>query len=55
MGKIIKENGNIWIEEIQTPDGKHRRMTLIGFYDENENKEEANEEKPKRVKRKKSN
>ena len=55
MGKIIKENGIIWFEEIQTVDGRHRKKTMIGTYEENENKEEANEEKPKRVKRKKSN
>lgn len=52
MGKIIKENGIIWFEEIQTIDGKHKKRTMIGTYEENE---ETNEEKPKRVKRKKSN
>lgn len=50
MGKIIKENGKIWDLEIQTPDGKHRKMTLIGFYDENE---EVKEDKPTKKKRQK--
>ncbi len=41
MGKIIKENGKIWLEEIQSINRNHKKMTLIGYYDENE------EEKPK--------
>lgn len=49
MGKIIKENGIIWFEEVQTLDGKHKKITMLGTYDENE------EEKPKKIKRKKSN
>lgn len=52
MGKIIKENGIIWFEELQTLDGKHKKMTMLGTYDENE---EVKEEKPKNIKRKKSN
>ena len=36
MGKIIKENGIIWFEELQTLDGKHKKMTMLGTYDENE-------------------
>lgn len=53
MGKIIKENGKIWDLEIQTLDGKHRKMTLIGFYDENEEEKEVKEEKPTKKKRQK--
>ena len=53
MGKIIKENGKIWDLEIQTPDGKHRKMTLIGFYDENEEEKEVKEDKPTKKKRQK--
>jgi len=52
MGKIIKENGIIWFEEIQSVNGKHRKKTMIGTYDE---KEDVKEEKPKKSKRKKSN
>lgn len=52
MGKIIKENGTIWFEEIQTVDGRHRKRTLLGTYDEND---KTNEEKPKARKKKKSN
>ena len=48
MGKIIKENGKIWLEEIQDVYGNHKKMIFIGKYDENE------DEKPKK-KRKKSN
>lgn len=55
MGKIIKENGIIWFEEIQTIDGNHKRRIMMGTYDEEEKNEEANEKKPQRVKRKKSN
>ena len=46
MGKIIKKDGKIWLEEIQTNDGKHRKMIWLGEYDENE-------EKPKRKRQKK--
>lgn len=49
MGKIIKENGIIWFEEIQTLDGKHKKLSMLGTYDDNEIV------KPKRIKRKKSN
>lgn len=52
MGKIIKENGIIWFEEFQTLDCKHKKMTMLGTYDENE---EVKKEKPKKIKRKKSN
>lgn len=52
MGKIIKENGIIWFEELQTLDGKHKKITMLGTYDESE---DVKEEKPKRIKRKKSN
>ena len=48
MGKIIKENGKIWLEEIQDVLGKHKKLTYLG-----EDKE-IEEEKPK-MKRKKSN
>lgn len=48
MGKIIKENGKIWLEEIQDVYGHHKKMIFIGNYNENE------DEKPKK-KRKKSN
>lgn len=48
MGKIIKENGKIWLEEIQDVYGNHKKMIFIGNYNENE------DEKPKK-KRKKSN
>lgn len=48
MSKIIKENGKIWLEEIQDVYGHHKKMIFIGNYDENE------DEKPKK-KRKKSN
>ena len=51
MVRIIKENGMIWEEEIQTLDGNHRKRTLIGFYDEEEKKVE---EKPKNKRQKKS-
>lgn len=30
MGKIIKENGKIWLEEIQTADGRHKKLIYIG-------------------------
>ena len=52
MGKIIKENGIIWFKEFQTLDGKHKKMTMLVTYDENE---DVKEEKPKSIKRKKSN
>lgn len=32
--KIIKENGIIWGEEIQDLEGKHRRITYLGTYEE---------------------
>lgn len=51
MNRIIKENGQIWEEEIQTLDGKHRKLTLIGFYDEEEKKVE---EKPNKKRQKKT-
>ena len=44
MGKIVKENGKIWFEEVQDLEGKHRRITLLGVY---------TEEKPKKNKQKK--
>ena len=49
MGKIIKENGKIWLEEIQDVYGHHKKMIFIGNYDENEGKGKA------KKKRKKSN
>ena len=52
MGKIIKENGKIWLEEIQDVYGNHKKMTMLETYDENE---DVKEEKPKKIKRKKSN
>lgn len=48
MGKIIKENGKIWLEEIQDVLGNHKKLIYLG-----EDKE-IKEEKPK-MKRKKSN
>lgn len=48
MGKIIKENGKIWLEEIQDVLGNHKKLTYLG-----EDKE-IEKEKPK-MKRKKSN
>lgn len=53
MEKIIKENGNIWLEETKEYYGlMSTRKILIGTYDEN--KEKTNEEKPKKAKKKKS-
>ncbi len=52
MGKIIKENGIIWFVEIQSVNGQHRKKTMIGTYDENE---DVKEEKPNKGKKKKSN
>lgn len=34
MGKIIKENGKIWLVELEC--GKHFRKTFIGTYEEKE-------------------
>jgi hypothetical protein len=48
MGKIIKKNGKIWLEEIQDALGKHKKLIYLGEYNEIE------KEKPK-MKRKKSN
>lgn len=47
MSKIIRENGYIWLETIQTSDGKHRRRDLIGTYDEKEEKEDKKQKKEK--------
>lgn len=49
MKNIVKENGKIWEVELQTLDGRHKKMTLIGTYQEEDNNEE---ETKKRVKKK---
>lgn len=30
MGKIIKENGKVWFEEIQDVLGRHRKLIYLG-------------------------
>ena len=48
MGKIIKENGNIWdVTEFLSYGVKHVSKILIGTYDE---KEEVKEETKEKVK-----
>ena len=55
MGKIIKENGKIWLVELEC--GKHFRKTFIGVYEEEEEKaeviekEEITENKAKKYKK----
>ena len=54
MGNIIKKDGKIWLEEIQTSDGRHRRLIYLG---EDPDKpqwfDEVKEIKPKKKKTKK--
>lgn len=46
MGKILKENGNLWqIEEFETYGVKHIKKIFIGTYDEKP------VEKPKKIKK----
>lgn len=45
MGNIIKKDGKIWLEEIQTSDGRHRRLIYLG--------EDTPPETPKKKKTKK--
>lgn len=47
MENIIKENGIIWLVENQDGLGRHKRMTMIGTYEE-----DNNDEKPQKTKRK---
>lgn len=54
MGKIIKKNGQIWLEEIQSVNGNHKRIIFLGNYDENEEKVEEQPKTKKVYKKKKS-
>lgn len=55
MGKIIKENGKIWLEEIQDAYGHHKKMILIGNYDENEEEKKMKLNKQEKRERAKKN
>ena len=49
-GKLVKKDGKIWFVEQQDIYGNHTRSTLMGFYDEEEDKP-TEEDKPKKKKR----
>lgn len=48
IGKLVKKDGKIWFVEQQDIYGNHTRSTLMGFYDEEE--EKPVEDKPKKKK-----
>lgn len=49
-GKLVKKDGKIWFVEQQDIYGNHTRSTLMGFYNEEEDKP-TEEDKPKKKKR----
>lgn len=51
MGKIFKENGIIWLEEIQSIQPSHKKLIMLGKYDEVDDNEKI--VKPTKRKRKK--
>ena len=48
IGKLVKKDGKIWFVEQLDIYGNHTRSTLMGFYDEEE--EKPVEDKPKKKK-----